>query len=220
MIYKSDKILFSIFIITFIVYLTSCFGVFDWFSVLVAKALYNSFGYTNRWSHTYGPTWFTELQSNISSFGSREIVFLITIFLYFFLKISHYKKEANNFLFSVSFGIVLILIIKITISTSDELTFNSFLKESLSNFPSGHAYIATVLYYSAAKFLSIKNNNLFVKKYLFISASILISLVGISRILGHYHTVTEVIAGWSLGLCWYSFTQLFLRMGPKSILSK
>ena len=210
MIFRTNKTLIKIFVLSLIVYLLSCFGAFDWLSVIVAKSLYGSLGYTNKWSHSYGPSWFVGTMGDISSLGSREIVLLFTVFLYFYLKLSRSKNSANNFLFTVGFGIVLILIVKATTSKQDTLTFHSVLVESLSNFPSGHAYIATIVYYSAVQSLSLRNTNPQAKKYLFISASILIALIGISRILGHYHTVTEVIAGWSLGLCWYSFAQLYL----------
>jgi undecaprenyl-diphosphatase len=220
MIYKSNKILFTTFIISFLVYITSCFGVFDWISTLGAKALYNSFGYTNKWSHTYGPSWFLSTVNNISSLGSREIVFLFAIFLYLYLKFNRSNREAKNFIFTIGSGIILIFIIKSITTKQEELTLNAILSESISNFPSGHAFIATVLYFSFAKYLSNKISSHKSNEFLFIFASIIILLVGISMFLGGEHTITEIIAGWSLGLCWYSFTQLFLRMDPKSIFSK
>jgi len=57
-----------------------------------------------------------------------------------------------------------------------------------------------------------------VNKFLFISAAIIIALVGISRFVGSGHTITEVIAGWSLGLCWYTFAQMFLAIDHKSFM--
>jgi membrane-associated phospholipid phosphatase len=53
-----------------------------------------------------------------------------------------------------------------------------------------------------------------------ISAAIIIALVGISRFVGSGHTITEVIAGWSLGLCWYSFVQIFLASDHKTVFNK
>ena len=210
MIFRTNKILIKIFVLSLIVYLLSCFGAFDWLSAIVAKSLYNSLGYTNKWSHSYGPSWLVGTMGDISSLGSREIVLLFTVFLYFYLKLSRSKNSANNFLFTVGFGIVLILIVKATTSKQDALTFHSVLVESLSNFPSGHTFISTVMYLSAARYLSSKTKNDVANKYLFISASVIIALIGISRFMGNSHTVTEVIAGWSLGLCWYSFAQLYL----------
>jgi undecaprenyl-diphosphatase len=130
------------------------------------------------------------------------------------------KIYANKFLFTVGFGILLILIVKFTTSKLEEFTLNSVLTESLSNFPSGHAFIVTIMYLAMAQYLSSRKKSYQVNKYLFISASIVIILVGICRFLGAGHTITEVIAGWSLGLCWFTFAQLFLRLDHKSIFNK
>ena len=216
----TNKTLVKIFVSSLVVYLLSCFGAFDWLSAIVAKSLYNTFGYTNKWSRSYGSTWFVGTMNDISSLGSREIVLLFTLFLYFYLMLSRSSKSANNFLFTVGFGILLILIVKATTSKQDELNLHSVLVESLSNFPSGHTFISTVMYLSAARYLSSKTKNLNANKYLFISASIVIALIGISRFLGNSHTVTEVIAGWSLGLCWYSFAQLYLSSHHLSTVKK
>lgn len=203
-----------------VIYLSSCFGLFDRTSEAFARSLYYLLGYTNKWSHTYGPAWFVGTIGDISALGSRELVLLFTLFIYFYLSIARNKKEAKYFLLTVSSGIVLILIIKSITSKLEDLSLNSLLTESLSNFPSGHTFIATVLYLAMAKYLSLDKKILKVKKYLFCSAISIIILVGISRFVGSGHTVTEVIAGWSLGLCWYSFSQMFFRTDQKEIINR
>lgn len=220
MFFRNNKTLIIIFTISLIFYLLSCFGVFDGLSEFVAHSLYNALGYTNKWSHSYGPPWFVNMVNNISSLGSRELVLIISIFMFFFIKIIRGEKAAKNFLFTVGVGILIILSVKSITSKLDELTFKSLLVESLSNFPSGHTFIATVLYLSIARYLSTHRKYEPVNKFLFISAAIIIALVGISRFVGSGHTITEVIAGWSLGLCWYSFVQIFLASDHKTVFNK
>ncbi|HMN47515.1 MAG TPA: phosphatase PAP2 family protein [Ignavibacteriaceae bacterium] len=220
MFFRNNKTLIIIFTISLIFYLLSCFGVFDGLSEFVAHSLYNALGYTNKWSHSYGPPWFVNMVNNISSLGSRELVLIISIFMFFFIKIIRGEKAAKNFLFTVGVGIFIILSVKSITSKLDELTFKSLLVESLSNFPSGHTFIATVLYLAIARYLSTHRKYEPVNKFLFISAAIIIALVGISRFVGSGHTITEVIAGWSLGLCWYSFAQIFLASDHKTVFNK
>lgn len=220
MFFRNNKTLIIIFTISLIFYLLSCFGVFDGLSEFVAHSLYNALGYTNKWSHSYGPPWFVNMVNNISSLGSRELVLIISIFMFFFIKIIRGEKAAKNFLFTVGVGILIILSVKSITSKLDELTFKSLLVESLSNFPSGHTFIATVLYLAIARYLSTHRKYEPVNKFLFISAAIIIALVGISRFVGSGHTITEVIAGWSLGLCWYSFVQIFLASDHKTVFNK
>jgi undecaprenyl-diphosphatase len=220
MFFRNNKTLIIVFTISLIVYLLSCFGAFDGLSEFVAHSLYKALGYTNKWSHSYGPPWFVNMVDNISSLGSRELVLIISIFMFFYIKIIRGEKAAKNFLFTVGVGIIIILTVKSITSKLDELTFKSLLVESLSNFPSGHTFIATVLYLAVARYLTTHRKYEPVNKFLFISAAIIIALVGISRFIGSGHTITEVIAGWSLGLCWYTFSQMFLALDHKTVFNK
>lgn len=218
MFFRTNKTLIILFTISLIVYLLSCFGVFDGLSEIVAHSLYNALGYTNKWSHSYGPPWFVGMINDISSLGSRELVLIISTFMYFYLRMIKGKSDAGKFIFTVGLGIVLILVTKSITSNHAEINFNTVLTETLSNFPSGHTFIATVMYLSIARYLSTHRKYEPVNKFLFISAAIIIALVGISRFVGSGHTITEVIAGWSLGLCWYTFAQMFLAIDHKSFL--
>lgn len=220
MFFKTNKKLVIIFFLSLFIYLLSCLSVFDGLSEIAAHSLYNALGYTNKWSHSYGPPWFVGMINDISSLGSRELVLIFSTFIYFYLSITKGKSEARKYIFTVGLGILLILTIKSITSNHTEITFNTILTESLSNFPSGHSFIATVMYLAIAKYFSSSRNSRLANKYLYISASIIIALVGISRFVGAGHTVAEVIAGWSLGLCWYTFTQMFLQLDQKSFTNK
>ena len=220
MIFSSTKKLLIIFAFSLIVYLLSCFGVFDSLSASFSKLLYHSLGYTNKWSKSFGPLWFVRMNGDISALGSRELVLIISLFMFFYLKKTRGRSEAYNFIFIVGLGIFLILATKSITSKQNELNLSSILTESLSNFPSGHTFIATVLYLAMAKYLNSKKKSYDVNKYLYISAIFIIALVGVSRFMGNGHTLTEVIAGWSLGLCWFTIAQLFLNIDHKKFLSK
>lgn len=218
MFFRTNKTLIIVFTISLIVYLLSCFGAFDGLSEIVAHSLYNALGYTNKWSHSFGPPWFVGMINDISSLGSRELVLIISTFMYFYLRMIKGKSDAGKFIFTVGLGIVLILVTKTITSNHAEINFNTILTETLSNFPSGHTFIATVMYLAMARYLSTHRKYESVNKFLFISATIIIALVGTSRFVGSGHTITEVIAGWSLGLCWYTFAQMFLAIDHKSFM--
>ncbi len=220
MFFRTNKTLIIVFTISLIVYLLSCFGAFDGLSEIVAHSLYNALGYTNKWSHSFGPPWFVGMINDISSLGSRELVLIISTFMYFYLRMIKGKSDAGKFIFTVGLGIVLILVTKTITSNHAEINFNTILTETLSNFPSGHTFIATVMYLAMARYLSSHRKYELVNKFLFISTALIIALVGISRFVGSGHTITEVIAGWSLGLCWYTFAQMFLAIDHKTIFNK
>jgi len=160
------------------------------------------------------------MNNNISSLGSRELVLILSTITFFYLLFTRGRSVAIKFAFTVGLGIIFILITKSITSKHEELTFHSVLVETLSNFPSGHTFIATVLYFSIAQNFNTRSKSNLVNKYLFVSAAIIIAIVGVSRFIGNGHTITEVIAGWSLGLCWYTFAQIFLRIDNKNIFNK
>lgn len=205
---KNNLIIFTI---STIVFTLSALGLFDSLSAEVSKLLYHTFGYTNKWSRSYGEPWFVNLNSNLSAFGSREIVLLVTVFFSVYLFKDRGKVKALNFLYTTIGAIILILFIKSITSDIGHITFKTIITESLSNFPSGHTFIATVLYLGIAKALNSRSRSASVNRFIFVSAILLIFIVGVSRVTGSGHTVTEVIAGWSLGLAWISLSELFLK---------
>jgi undecaprenyl-diphosphatase len=220
MFFRHNKSLIIVFTISIIVYLLSCFGVFDAFSAYTAKTFYNHLGYTNKWSHSFGPKWLVEIIDNFRTLGSREIVLLLSIFMYLYLKRTRENRDARKFAFTIGLGIVFLLVVKTLTSTKNELNMISVLTETLSYFPSGHAYRATILYLTLAKFSTKRSKDSFLVNSVYASASIVILLTGISLFMGSGHTVTEVIAGWSLGLCWFTFAQLFLAADHRTIFNK
>uniref|UniRef100_A0A832DNZ7 Phosphatase PAP2 family protein n=1 Tax=Ignavibacterium album TaxID=591197 RepID=A0A832DNZ7_9BACT len=208
--YTERKILIYLFFIGLLFFLLSSFGIFNGISAKVSALLYNSLGYTNRWSKSYGPAWFVNMNGNISSFGSKELVFLISTIFFLYLLVVQRKKEAIKFAFTVMVSLIFIVVVKFINSERETITIKEIYTETLANFPSGHAFIATVLYPSIAYFLSKTAKTLKEKKFFFTSAAAIVLIVGISRVTGSGHTVTEVIAGWSLGLSWFSLIKLTL----------
>jgi membrane-associated phospholipid phosphatase len=206
-----------IFFTSLVIFLLSCFGVFNSLSADVAKFLYDHLGYTNKWSQTYGEPWFVMLNTNFSAFGSREIVFVFTTFYTIYLFKARGKQKTFNFLFTVIGGILLILTIKYITSGEEPVTSRMVVTENISEFPSGHTFIATVLYVACAISLKSKIHSTDVNGYFLVAALILALIVGLSRIAGAAHTVTEVIAGWSLGICWLTLSQIVLQIKSPTI---
>jgi undecaprenyl-diphosphatase len=77
------------------------------------------------------------------------------------------------------------------------------LLSTIATYPSGHAFMATLFYLTIAVFITRKQRRREVRVYTFVFTSIIIILIGISRIFGGAaHNLTEVLAGWSLAIIW------------------
>lgn len=208
---NKEQKLFIIFFLTGLFFFSlSSFGVFDEISAEVSSSLYNWLGYTNKWSRSYEPSWFVNMNGDLSAFGSKELVIIISTIFFFYLIVANRKSDAVKFFIAVAISLVFILIVKFINSGRDTVTLKEIYTETLANYPSGHTFIATVLYPSIAFFLSKTIDSTKLKSFYFISAIIIAVIVGISRITGSGHTVTEVIAGWSLGLSWFAIIKFIL----------
>ncbi|MED4228452.1 phosphatase PAP2 family protein [Neobacillus cucumis] len=90
------------------------------------------------------------------------------------------------------------------------------------SFPSGHAMLGIVLYFTSA-YLLIEASKSKALKWLFsILALVVILLIGISRIILHVHYPSDVLGGYAFGFIWaviwiflYKyFKQKFTKRGP------
>lgn len=90
------------------------------------------------------------------------------------------------------------------------------------SFPSGHAMVGIILYMLIAYFL-VKYTPSWKGKWLsIIACTVMILLVGISRIILHVHYPSDVIAGFAFGFIWaflwmliYEMTNDWLKKGSK-----
>lgn len=138
------------------------------------------------------------------------MVFIISTIFFSYLIIAGRKRDAVKFAFTVVVSLLFIITVKYINSERESVTLKEFYTETLANFPSGHTFISTVLYPSIAYFLSKGISSKRLKRFFFISAISIVLIVGISRVTGSGHTVTEVIAGWSLGLSWFALIKFIL----------
>lgn len=84
------------------------------------------------------------------------------------------------------------------------------------SFPSGHA-LMSVAFYGLLAFYAIKMiNNPVIKVSILLLLFALTMLIGFSRIYLRVHYTTDVIAGFSIGICWMFFCFWLLNKNTKS----
>jgi len=185
-----------------IIFLLTLIGFFDAFSDWTADTLFENLGYTNKWSKTYGPDWFVKLNNDISSFGSKPVIFIAILLVTGYYGVRKDKRRMWKFLFVFVSGGIIMFTIKLIFAESLSYEPIELILSNISSFPSGHVMMAAIFYFTLAIFLSRKQRRSIVRKYILIVTSLLIFLIALSRVLGAKHTPTEVLAGWSAGMVW------------------
>jgi undecaprenyl-diphosphatase len=180
-------------------------GFTDGFSKMVALFLQNKFGFTNKWSTTYGPEWWVNTNKDIAAIAGKIVLLIYTLILIGYFTIRKKQRRLWKFIFIFFGGAAIMTIFKIIFA--EELPYEPihFVTTTFSNYPSGHTMMGTVFYLTLAVYITRAQHTLKTKRYTLIAASILVVLIGFSRFLIGNHTVTEVLAGWSLGLIWLCF---------------
>jgi undecaprenyl-diphosphatase len=201
--------------ISIIVFFLTAIGLTDGLSEIVSSFLLDKLGFTDKWSATYGPPWFVNVNDDLSGLGGMIVlfIFLSVITIYFLLKKN--KRRLWKFLFIVLGGASVMLTTKMIFA--NELPYEpiDLLLSTVSTYPSGHTMMGTIFYFTLAVYISRHQHSGKTKQFTLIAASVIIVLIGISRILNGSHTLTEVLAGWSLGLIWLCFCWFLERLIKK-----
>ena len=217
--YEDDKIrkLFAYFLLFsgVLIFTSSLLGAFDGLSHWTSLFLKKNLGITNRWTHTYGPDWFVSLMQKTSSLGGKIQLILGTILISIFYKLKGRTKLLWKFLFVFLGANFILLILKLSFAEDIPYEPIDLFIGNVAPFPSGHAMISLVFYLTIAVLVSRKQRRKNVRIFFMVSSLVIIFMVSAARVLVGAHTVTEVIAGLSVGLIWLClcwFAERFLKI--------
>jgi len=213
--YSKDrqKLKFAYFLLAtgFGVFFLTLIGVTDGVSEWIDYFLLDNLGYTNKWSKTYGSSLLVHTVNDLSALGGKVLLFIAATFTVVYYKIRKENKLLWKFLIVIAGGSFLLLFMKMVFAEDVPYEPIDLLVSSIATYPSGHAFIAMLFYLTIAVLLTRRQRRSEVRVYTFIFTSIIIFLIGISRILGAQHNLTEVLAGWSLAIMWLSCCWLIER---------
>ena len=149
----------------------------------------------------------TEAMLTVSAVVSPMVLSTFTLCLFVLLFV--YKKRAEAFLLlgAMAGALLSVQILKQMFAVTRPLTdITAF---GLS-FPSGHATIAAVFFLTGLFVLEKHVTNRFVRVVLAIGACSLVLLTGFSRIYLGVHWLSDILAGFALGMFWVSLSFIIL----------
>ena len=156
----------------------------------------------NDLSNPIGPQWVEEMCRDLTSLGSPTVLALFTIAAVSYLCIDGKRAAALFVAVSITGGAVLMSLLKFGFARPRPELVSHLINVNSFSFPSGHATMAAVTYLTLGVLLARVQKRRRMKLYLLAVASILVLLVGFTRVYLGVHWPTDVLAGWCIGTAW------------------
>ena len=151
----------------------------------------------------------TKLMIIITNIGSTLSLLILSVVLFCFFIYKKKNQESLLLLFSMLGGLFLKTIIKIIIARPRPI--NMLVGAHGNSFPSGHATMSTIFFSLLIYLFKDKIKNKITRIVFILSNITIFLLIGISRIYLSVHWFSDVIAGFSLGLFWITFSVLIFE---------
>jgi membrane-associated phospholipid phosphatase len=150
------------------------------------------------------------LMVSITSLGDPKTVVPMTFVIIGLLWWQRYRIEAQIFALNAFGGAVLSYVLKLAFNKPRPQLWQSPITETTFSYPSGHALGSMVLY----GFLSYVLATIYPRyaKLFYGIATLLISLIGLSRLYLGVHWPTDILAGYAIGFLWITVCITLLRL--------
>jgi undecaprenyl-diphosphatase len=142
----------------------------------------------------------TDPMRDISSLGDWTVLSLVVIFAVGLLLCLRRYRTAGFVLASALGGVLISIALKILIDRARPA--DAIVPVSGPSFPSGHSMLSAIIYLTLAWITSAVIPRWRVRSYIIGFSLFLAGLVGISRLYLGVHYLTDVLAGWTVGLAW------------------
>jgi undecaprenyl-diphosphatase len=169
------------------------------------------------WLHVPGESapvfsaWLVDPMTDITALGGYTALSLLTLgAAIYYVLLRNYATAATVMLAIGSSGLVTHLL-KQGIGRMRPDLVDHLTHTANASFPSGHALQATVAFLIIGALAAQAQLSPRIRTLILASATLLIFLVGISRVYLGVHWPTDVLAGWCLGTAWAALWWLVLR---------
>jgi undecaprenyl-diphosphatase len=146
------------------------------------------------------PRQLENVMHDLSALGGQTVLTLVVIFAVGLL-LSFRRYRTAAFVVATALGGYL-LSVGLKVLVDRQRPPGGLIQVSGNSFPSGHSMLSAIIYLTLALIVSTVILRWRVRLYVIGSALVLVGLIGISRLYLGVHYLTDVAAGWLLGLAW------------------
>ncbi len=158
------------------------------------------------WLRGHGSPWLTSAMRVATSFGSPLVVTGVTVAMALYLLWRRRFYWLAALVLSVPGGALVNRLLKEAVHRARPHVGDPVLTVAGYSFPSGHTLMASVLYGVVAACVCAHTRDWRLRVLTVVSASVLVALVGVSRVYLGAHYVSDVLGAAAEGLAWLSLT--------------
>ena len=164
------------------------------------------------WMNRHASPELTDVALNVTALGAGPVVWLMMIVASVFLWSSRHRWSVALLWVSILGSGLINSVMKLFFNRPRPQLFPWRAPYAgLSSFPSGHSMTSMVCYATLAYLVARLEPNLFLRRFTFGVAALIVVLIGLSRMYLGVHYPTDVLAGFTMGLAWASFCALGLE---------
>lgn len=142
---------------------------------------------------------------NFTALGSNEVLIFFSLAVSGWLKITGHPKKALTLILAVAAGLVITFVLKAGIGRPRPPVSGHQVTVLTQSFPSAHAMMSTLVYFYIARIFATSVQGVTPRIWIYIVTTLLVFLIGLSRVQLGVHWPTDVIAGWLGGGAFAAF---------------
>jgi len=164
------------------------------------------------WLHEHATEGWTTFFENVTRLGNVPVLAAVTLVAAIVLARKRLTSELELLLLAAIGAQILTVGLKLGFERERPFFPDPLATESTYSFPSGHASVSLAVYgtigYIAARHATTKGRQI----WILAAAAALVLLIGFSRLYLGVHYLSDVIAGFSLGLAWVALCVVLLHL--------
>lgn len=149
-----------------------------------------------------GPSWLYSAMRDLTSLGSAAVLAVFTLAVAGYCLVRKQAHAAWLVLGSTIGGAVMMNLLKSAFERPRPTVVPHLVNVSSLSFPSGHAMISAAVYLTLGALLARLVQTRLVKLYCIGMAIFFSFVIGMTRVYLGVHYPSDVLAGWTAGLCW------------------
>jgi len=149
-----------------------------------------------------GPAWLKLAMIDITAIGGATVLPVIITITVGFLAVRRLWLTMWLVLGGTISGSIAVTIVKALFARARPELTDHLVQVSSASFPSGHAANSAIVYLTIATLIVQIVEGRAARLYILLTAALLVTIIGVSRVYLGVHWPSDVLAGWSFGTLW------------------